>query len=110
MDIPGALSTLTNGLANIYDKPAFNTVGTLFDTLLTNTPPPQSTAAEKEEDKSDVESGNGAAGANNGTPATTTSTSLTKEKMDKIIEGLKRAGIPITDPNIFYNVVQNLTQ
>lgn len=110
MDIPGALSTLTNGLANIYDKPAFNTVGTLFDTLLTNTPPPQNTEAEKEEDKADVESGNGAAGANNGTPATTTSTPLTKEKMDKIIEGLKQAGIPITDPNIFYNVVQNLTQ
>ena len=66
MDIGGALSTLTNGLANTFDKPAFNTVGTLFDTLLTNTPPSQQNIKEEKES---FTQGKETSGTNNGTPA-----------------------------------------
>jgi hypothetical protein len=43
MDIPGALNTLATGLANTFNKPAFNSIGTIGDALFTNTPPPSTT-------------------------------------------------------------------
>lgn len=89
MNIPEALGTLINGLPN---KPAFNTVGTLFDTLLTNTPPPQSTETEEAKEKTDVEQGKGAAGANNGSPSTPTPASSAEDKNKQIIEYLKNLG------------------
>lgn len=118
MDIGGAISTLTNGLANTFDKPAFNTVGTLFDTLLTNTPPPQNTEAEEAKEKTDTEQGEGAAGANNGTPATGGATSevTSIEDADKqrILDAIKALNFDISDPEALYKLIrkrsENITQ
>ena len=100
-------------LDNIYDTQSFGLLSTAANALFTNTPPPsttpdpQATDAQKKAEKEAVEDGS------NGSPATTTSTSisLTKEEMDKIIEGLRQAGIPISDPSTFYTAIQkSLTQ
>lgn len=77
MDIPGALSTLTNGLANIFDKPAFNSIGTLADALFTNTPPPQNTEDNKSE--------KGATSVDNGSPAISYGTEDKKEQLTKAL-------------------------
>ena len=114
MDIGGAINTLTNGLANTFDKPAFNTVGTLFDTLLTNTPPSQSTEAEEKKEKMDTEQGDGAAGATNGTPATSGATSevISIEDMDKqkILNALSALNLDISDPEALYKLIRKRSE
>lgn len=110
MDIGGALNTLTNGLANTFDKPAFNTVGTLFDALLTNTPPAQNTKVEEEQKKDATQQEEGAARANNDTPANgnpEASNPGDDEKKEKLMSLVKSWGINPTDTelNELYDII-----
>lgn len=110
MDFPGALGILASGLANTFNKPALNSIGTIGDALFTNTPPYiQSTEVKTNQGAANQGEGQ----TDNGAPATTTPTSirLSQEEMNKIIDALKKAGITIDNPNTFYSAVQqSLTQ
>ena len=93
MDIPEALNTLATGLANTFNKPALNSIGTLSDALFINTPLPSTTPdaqAQSQADQAAVQNGAGEAGANNGNPSTPAPSA--EDRNRQITEYLKSLG------------------